>query len=112
MKQVNKDKIVLAKILERIEVLEISTANIDQTSFLTDKMRQHAVAMAFLYMGELTNHLSQEFRESAKDIPFALMKGMRNVIAHEYDVLDFLKIWQTIQEDIPNLKSKIEEFLK
>ena len=110
MKLGNKERLVLLKILEKIEVLEMATdGTIDD--FLHDKLKQHAAGMAFLNMGELTNHLSQEFKTANKDIPFHRMKGMRNVVAHEYDVLDFAKIWRTIKEDIPVLKIKITELI-
>ena len=43
--------------------------------------------MAFLNMGELINHLTKEFRESATDIPFAKMRGMRNVKEADFRVV-------------------------
>ena len=34
------------------------------------------------------------------------MKGMRNILIHEYFGLDNEVLWKTIQEDLPSLKEK------
>lgn len=43
-----------------------------------------------------------------------LMKGMRNIIVHEYFGIDNVRIWQTVKNDIPklllNLKTALKEF--
>ena len=39
------------------------------------------------------------------------MKGLRNVLAHEYFGVDTDVVWQTIQEDLPGLKKLLEKML-
>jgi uncharacterized protein with HEPN domain len=38
------------------------------------------------------------------DVPWALMKQMRNILAHEYFGIDLDIIWKTTQNDLPSLK--------
>ncbi|MEA3240256.1 MAG: HepT-like ribonuclease domain-containing protein [Pseudomonadota bacterium] len=45
------------------------------------------------------------------DIPWYQMKGMRNLLIHEYFGVDIDVLWKTIQEDLPALKIKIEKLL-
>jgi uncharacterized protein with HEPN domain len=40
------------------------------------------------------------------------MRGMRNRLIHDYNEIDIELVWQTIQNDIPDLKKKIESILK
>jgi uncharacterized protein with HEPN domain len=37
---------------------------------------------------------------------------MRNIIAHGYEKVNDERIWETVKEDIPELKSKVEGMLK
>jgi len=39
------------------------------------------------------------------------MRGMRNRLIHDYNEIDIDLVWQTIQNDIPDLKKKIENIL-
>lgn len=40
------------------------------------------------------------------------MRGMRNRLIHDYNEIDIELVWQTIQNDISDLKKKIESILK
>jgi uncharacterized protein with HEPN domain len=37
------------------------------------------------------------------------MKGIRNVLAHEYFGIDLKIIWKTVKEDLPALKKLLEK---
>ena len=39
------------------------------------------------------------------------MKGMRNILVHEYFGLDNQVLWKTVQEDLPPLKLALEKLL-
>lgn len=40
------------------------------------------------------------------------MKGMRNIIVHEYFEVDNRQVWNTVVNDIPKLLSECEIVLK
>ena len=64
----------------------------------------YAVSMCILQIGELANGLSKEFRLETKDkIPWDMIRGMRNWVAHAYAEMDEGIIWDTAINDIPNL---------
>lgn len=42
------------------------------------------------------------------EIPWAKMKGIRNLLVHEYFGVDEEILWRTIQEDLPGLKMCLE----
>ena len=43
-----------------------------------------------------------------EDISWTLMRGIRNILAHEYFGVDIEIIWKTIKEDLPFLKKRLK----
>ena len=39
------------------------------------------------------------------------ISGLRNRIAHSYDDLDYVTLWETARDDIPSLLLRIDEAL-
>ena len=50
--------------------------------------------------------------EIEQDIPWKEMSSMRDKLIHAYFGIDDEILWQTIKEDIPSIKSKIEKIFK
>jgi uncharacterized protein with HEPN domain len=46
-----------------------------------------------------------------KEIPWNLLKGMRNRMVHNYDGIDTDLVLNTIRKDIPLLKFQLEKML-
>jgi uncharacterized protein with HEPN domain len=64
-----------------------------------------------LLMGEAVDHLSDEIRSRHPQIPFRLIKDMRNRLVHGYDQVDDEIVWNTVIEDLPALRTQIETAL-
>ena len=45
-------------------------------------------------------------------VPWARMRGMRNLAIHEYFFLDLEIVWRTVRDDFPKLKRQIDALLK
>ncbi len=84
----------------------------DLTKFTTDFMCQDAVIRRIEIIGEASTKIDPVFQEEHSAIPWHLMRGMRNRLIHDYNEIDIELVWQTIQNDIPNLKKKIESILE
>jgi uncharacterized protein with HEPN domain len=54
--------------------------------------------------GELTIKLSQEFKDDHNEIPWRAIRGMRNVVAHEYGNIDEETVWETAENGTEELK--------
>ncbi|MDR0293373.1 MAG: DUF86 domain-containing protein [Oscillospiraceae bacterium] len=76
-----------------------------------DSVYKNAVAMCILQIGELTVHLSDEFKAAYSDMPWQDIKNMRNIAAHRYGSFDTEKLWETISEDIPKLRRYCDEII-
>ncbi len=80
--------------------------------FDTDADYQRSISFSILQIGELSGGLSAEFRKAtANRIQWGPMKGMRNLVAHNYGSMDRRVIWETAVTDIPVLKKFCEEQL-
>jgi len=65
-----------------------------------------SVSMSIMQVGELSGGLTEKFRKATRDqIPWKLIKSMRNHFVHGYTTMDELEIWETATKDIPHLLS-------
>ena len=76
-------------------------------AFQKDFAYQYAVGMCIVQIGELVNRLSPEAMTENVQIPWRLIRAMRNVYAHDYEKTKPLTVWQTITEDIPVLREQL-----
>ena len=73
---------------------------------------QQSVAFCVLQIGALTGKLSQEYRDTTKsDIPWKLIRGMRNLVVHDYGSIDRRRLWVTAVNDLPTLKQFCDQQL-
>jgi uncharacterized protein with HEPN domain len=74
--------------------------------FLKDVLKQRAVGMNLLMIGEVVTRLMEEFPEVVAehpDVPWIKMRGMRNRIAHGYFNIDLDTVWETATKAVPEL---------
>lgn len=82
-------------------------------TFNEDKDYQRSVSFCILQIGELSSKLSQEYKEKTRNrIQWGPIKGMRNLVAHNYGSMSREVIWETAFNDIPVLKEFCEEQLE
>lgn len=74
-----------------------------RAEFTSDRLRQLAVVRCLEIVGEAARRISQPFKETHRDIPWSRMKGLRNVLIHEYDRVDYEQVWKIATEDVPSL---------
>lgn len=63
-------------------------------------------------IGEASHKIPTEIKKAYPQIPWREIKGMRNIIAHEYFGVSSLIIWKTIKNRLPTLKIDIENIIK
>ena len=109
----NKDRATLERIYDHIShVLDYCGNCNDLEEFESNTMRVEATVFNFLQIGEIAKaKLSDEAKNEMADIPWHMIYGMRNRIVHGYDGVDMSIVWDTIREDFPGLKNKIEGYL-
>jgi len=106
-----RDETILRKVLEEITYLETTMSGLTHETFVENEDKKRVAAMTLINMGELVKNLSVDFVQSAKDFPLKEIRGLRHMAAHEYYAMRFEDIWDTIQNEIPELKEQINGFL-
>jgi uncharacterized protein with HEPN domain len=81
-----------------------------ETDFLANPQKQDAVIRRIEIIGEATAHLSAETRRQIPALPFRKMRGMRNIVAHDYANVDMGTVWQVATVHIPEACSILEQF--
>ena len=90
----------------------LATDKFDEEKFLGDFIVSAAVCNFIMIIGEAAATISKTFKESHTEFDWQLMKGMRNIIVHEYFGIDERKLWDTVVNDIPKLVKDCENVLK
>jgi len=84
--------------------MERYTSAIDFTSWQNDEKAVDAVIRNLEVIGEASSHLPDEVKEQYEDVPWDMMRGIRNILVHEYFGIDLEIVWKTVKEDLPVLK--------
>ena len=75
-------------------------------------MLQRAIAFNILQIGELVGKLSDELRASTlQEINWPAIKGMRNIVVHDYGNVELDVVWDAAVNDLPVLMRFCEERL-
>jgi uncharacterized protein with HEPN domain len=87
------------------------TNGIDRIALENNDEKLSAVLYQITIIGEATKRLSPSLRQQHTEIPWREMAGMRDVIVHEYDQLDFAVIWDVVHNKLPELLTLLEPLL-
>jgi len=107
---VKDDKLYLLHIKEAIEWIEEFT-KAGETEFFEDRKTQDAVLRNLHTLSESTQRLSDELKESYPEVDWRTIAAFRNVVVHDYLGVDLDRIWDILEDDLPNLKLKIGNIL-
>ena len=100
----------LGHILEAISQIQNYCEDIDEVTFLKNRMIQDAVIRNFEIIGEASKNVERvapEFVSAHPDLPLAFAYDMRNLLAHGYYKVDVAVVWKTIERDLPYLHQQV-----
>jgi uncharacterized protein with HEPN domain len=105
----------LGHIIEAIERIHESVADLDEIAFLHDKKTQDAVIRNFEIVGEAARNIERHhpsFAAAHSEIPWSAIYTMRNRVAHGYFKVDLELVWKTIHTDLNELHVQVANLLK
>jgi uncharacterized protein with HEPN domain len=88
-------------ILDSINLIEQYTKGMDKPAWKKDRKTIDAVIRNIEIIGEAASHIPDQVQQQHPDTPWFLMKGMRNILIHEYFGVDIDVLWKTVHEDLP-----------
>lgn len=104
-------RLYLQDILDSIDNIREYITDMDFETFTQDRKTQDAAARNLEIIGEAASQLQEDIKDKHLEIPWYLMKGLRNVLAHEYFGVRLVTIWETICGDLPKVQPLIQKLI-
>jgi len=112
--KIKRDRTILKLIIDYCNQIEETQRFFGRSldTFRSSGIYRNAVSLCILQIGELSGQLTEEFKNAHSGVPWRNIKGLRNIMAHRYGNIDFLIVWETITDDIPQLKDYCSSLLE
>ncbi|MEI8129463.1 MAG: DUF86 domain-containing protein [bacterium] len=94
-------------IINCIDKITKYAENMSYEKLMSNDMVLDAITRNFEIIGEAAKHIPEEFKVQYPELPLREMVGMRNILIHDYLGIDYQFVWQTIHEDLPQVKKII-----
>jgi len=102
---------------ERLLDIQDAVARIERyaargrAAFDGDELIQAWIVRHLQIIGEASRGLTAPFRHSHPEVPWTNIIGMRNILVHGYFEIDLDVVWSVVENDLPDLKAKIQALL-
>ena len=105
-------KVYLYDIIESIGAIEEYIDGRKKEDLLSERRLQDLVVRRLQIIGEAANRIPESVQNDHLEIPWQEIKGLRNVIIHDYAEIDFELIWIVIKKDLPELKANAKKIME
>ena len=78
------------------------------SNFKQNRTLQLAIVKAVEIVGEAASRVGADTKQAHPDIPWAEIVGMRNRLVHGYFDINLVRVWETVEQDIPRLIAQLE----
>jgi len=103
MDNVKNDEYYLNKILSDLEFVIKHTKDKTQEQIETDDLLIDSIMFRVIQIAENSMKLSDEFQKKNSYVPWRAIRGMRNMIVHNYGAVDLTIVYDTVKNSIPEL---------
>ena len=100
-------KLFLGDILESIERVQKYTSTLTLSSFKNNSLVRDACVRNIEIMGEAIKNIPKEVKARYPDIPWEKVIGFRNMVIHQYWVIDVDILWDIIQTKLDSLYKQV-----
>ena len=99
-------------ILACIGKIKEYTQEMTYEQFCVDGKTVDAVIRNLEIIGEAAGYIPLEIQEKHPELAWLEMRGMRNIMAHEYFGVSLPIIWRAIEQDLSPLANGLDKLLK
>ena len=111
MRQKREDIDHLRDILDAAQKAEGFIAGMEMAAFERDAKTSFAVIRALEIIREATKHIPASVRQRYPEVPWRAIAGMRDRGIHDYLGINLQRVYETVQQDVPSLRSAIVRIL-
>ena len=98
----------LFDLLATLDRLFALTAPLTLTTFRMREEVQDAALLGLLRLGETTKYIPQSVQDRHPELPWAYLRDIRNLIAHDYFSIDPTLVWRTVRDELPALRPLLQ----
>jgi uncharacterized protein with HEPN domain len=98
------------RLLLYLDEIDLAASRVQRFIQGMDERTQMAVMMGLALIGEAVAKIdkhSPEFISEHSEVPWMKIKGMRNLIVHDYFRTELPVVWKTVTESIPDLQARM-----
>lgn len=106
------DSVFIRHILDEMNYIIRKTKFIGYEDFVDDETLTKAITRSLEIIGEATKNLSINFREKHPDIEWRALTGLRDKLIHNYWGVNFERVWDIIENLIPEIERKLKRILE
>ncbi len=97
----------LQDMLDSISKIERYVEGMTFEMWASDEKTIDAVIRQITIIGEAATHIPEEKAVMSTEIPWRSIRGIRNIIVHEYFGVNNQILWQTVTNNLPVLKEQL-----
>jgi uncharacterized protein with HEPN domain len=112
MRPSERDAGLLRDMLSACREADQFAAGIELEAFRADRKLCLAVERCLEIVGEAAGKITAEFQQAHPHVPWRQIKGMRNILAHEYGGIDYEIIHNTATMQMPELLAVLQKMLE
>ena len=107
----NKDKIRVQHMLDATDEALAFCRGLTATHLSQDRKLNLAIVRLVEIIGEAAAGITSETRQRFPEVPWASIVAMRNRLIHAYFDIDLDRVWDTVTNDLPELRSALQAVL-
>lgn len=108
---VKDDRLYLSHIRDAIDKIFEYTKD-GKEAFFASGLVQDAVIRNFEIIGEAAKQLTDLARNNSPEIPWRRISSFRDVLIHNYAGVNILLVWNTISDQLPQLRNAVDKLLR
>lgn len=112
MREPIKDRSRLLHMLEAIDNIMEFKEGVSYEDFAKNKLLKFGIFYNVAVIGEAAYKLTKEFIAAHTEVPWRAIINMRHVLIHGYYQIEPQILWETINNDLIELKEALEGYLK
>jgi uncharacterized protein with HEPN domain len=109
MQPEDRDEALIYDMLDAARHLWLMWQGRSIEELLADRTLQWATDRGFNIIGEAARRVSEATKTAHAEIAWRRIVGLRNIVVHNYDEVDYARHWHVIQHERPRLIEELEK---
>ena len=108
MDNIKNDAYYIAKIIKDIDFVIKNMSGVSAEDFSKNEILQDSMMFRLIQISENAKKLSDTYKMQHSEIPWTDVYGLRNKIVQEYGQVDLGIVYDTLVNDIPEVRKLLE----